>query len=65
MKILESKFSDLEREQLISKIDSMKTFDELHYNHNEAQDFNVIIKLDSGFLFKGIFTENYVFIPYL
>lgn len=65
MKIIENKLSDWEREQLISKIDSMKTFDEIHYNHNEAQDFNVIIKLDSGFLFKGIFTENYVFIPYL
>lgn len=65
MKILESKFSDLEREQLISKIDSMKTFDEIQYNHNEGPDFNVIIKLDSGFLFKGIFTENYVFIPYI
>ena len=65
MKILESKFSDLEREQLISKIVSMQKFDELYYNHNKGPDFNAIIKLDSGFLFKGIFAENYIYVPYL
>ena len=65
MKIIENKLSDLEREQLISKIASMKNFDEIHYNRNGGPDFNVIIKLDSGYLFKGMFTKNYVFIPYL
>lgn len=65
MKIIESKFSDSERERLISKIDSMQKFDELRYNHNEGPDFNVIIKLNSGFLFKGKFTENYIYVPYL
>lgn len=65
MKILENKLSDWERERLISKIASMKNFDELHYNHNEGPDFNVIIKLNSGFLFKGMFSENYIYVPYL
>lgn len=65
MKITENKLSDLERERLISKIASMKPFDEIQYNHNGGPDFNVIIKLDSGYLFKGMFSENYIYVPYL
>ena len=65
MKIIENKLSDWEREQLISKIASMKNFDEIYYNHNGGPDFNVIIKINSGYLFKGMFTENYVYTPYL
>lgn len=65
MKITENKLSDLEREKLISKINSMKNFDEVQYNHNGGPDFNVIIKIDSGFLFKGMFTENYIYVQYL
>lgn len=65
MKIIENKLSDWERERLISKIASMKNFDEIHYNHSGGPDFNVIIKIDSGYLFKGMFTENYVYTQYL
>jgi hypothetical protein len=65
MKIIENKLSDWERERLISKIASMKNFDEIRCNRSGGPDFNVIIKIDSGYLFKGMFTENYVYTPYL
>lgn len=62
MTISSQKLSKSDRERLAKEIEKMEMFDELTYCIEYGNDFNNIIKLNNGYLFKAKYTDNYVYI---
>jgi len=62
IKINKDTLSKDDRKKLISEIESMKFLDELFYTYEGRHDYSTIIKVESGFLFKHKYSENFIFL---